>query len=109
MTASGYKNKSSFAALGSGSLQCIACLEEGFKDGMTAKEAQALLTRGISAGIEHDMGSGSNVDVVILTRNPSGGVTREVKRNVKIGASRVQPPLVYDFAPGTTRKYLFEI
>ena len=51
------------------------------------------------------MGSGSNVDVCCITKGP----TIKFERGVKIGASRVQPPLIYDFPIGNTRNPLLYI
>ena len=65
-----------------------------------AQQAEELLIEAISAGITHDMGSGSNVDICCITK---GNV--DFKRNVKIGASRVKPPLVYDFPLDNTRNF----
>mmetsp|Transcript_1583 Transcript_1583/g.5445 ORF Transcript_1583/g.5445 Transcript_1583/m.5445 type:complete len:296 (+) Transcript_1583:113-1000(+) len=57
-----------FGAMGSGSLNAISALESGFKDGMTREEAMELCTRAIRAGIYNDLGSGSNVDLCVITK-----------------------------------------
>jgi 20S proteasome subunit beta 2 len=54
--------------MGSGSLAAMSVLESRFKDGMTQQEATDLLADAIEAGIFNDMGSGSNVDVVTITK-----------------------------------------
>jgi len=64
--------------MGSGSLSAMAVLETDYREGMTQDEAQALCIKAIEAGIYHDLGSGSNVDVVIIKK---GKV--EYKRNLK--------------------------
>lgn len=46
----------------------MAILETYYKDGMTKEEAIKLVVAAIEAGIYHDLGSGSNVDVCIITR-----------------------------------------
>jgi hypothetical protein len=51
------------------------------------------------------MGSGSNVDVCCITPGP----TVKFERGVKIGASRVQPPIIYDFPIGNTRNLAVSI
>jgi 20S proteasome subunit beta 2 len=53
---------------GSGSLAAMAILETYYKEGMTKEEAIQLCVAAIEAGIYHDLGSGSNVDVCIITR-----------------------------------------
>lgn len=53
---------------GSGSLAAMAILETNYKENMSKEEAIALCVRAIEAGIYHDLGSGSNVDVCIITR-----------------------------------------
>lgn len=57
-----------------------------------------MVIEGIEAGIKHDLGSGSNVDVCKITR---GGV--KMYRNIKVGASRVKPPIKYKFPNKNTR------
>lgn len=53
---------------GSGSLAAMAILETNFKENMTKEEAIKLVVAAIEAGIYHDLGSGSNVDVTIITK-----------------------------------------
>lgn len=55
--------------MGSGSLHAMTIFENGYKDDMTREEAVQLCIDAISAGIYHDMGSGSNVDYVVLTKD----------------------------------------
>jgi 20S proteasome subunit beta 2 len=58
-----------FATMGSGSLNAMAVFEAGYKDGMSRDEAIALVTRAIRAGIYNDLGSGSNVDICVITKD----------------------------------------
>jgi 20S proteasome subunit beta 2 len=64
------------------------------------EEAVLLVTEGIEAGIFNDLGSGSNVDVCVIT-----SVTEEpvVQRNVSL-RQNAKPPLHlnYAFPRGTT-------
>ena len=53
---------------GSGSLAAMAILENYYKENMTKEEGIKLVVSAIEAGIYHDLGSGSNVDVCIVTR-----------------------------------------
>ena len=58
-----------FVALGSGSPYAIGILENGFKKNMTLEEGKALVIKAISAGIIHDLGSGSQVDTCVITKD----------------------------------------
>ncbi|CAM5105356.1 unnamed protein product [Natator depressus] len=53
---------------GSGAAAAIAVLEDRFKPDMELAEAQELLADAITAGVLGDLGSGSNVDLCVLTR-----------------------------------------
>jgi len=64
--------------MGSGSLAAMSILETNFREGMTQAEAEALVVKAIEAGVYHDLGSGSNVDVCAIKK---GKV--EYKRPVK--------------------------
>lgn len=58
-----------FHTTGSGSLAAMAILETYYKEGMTKEEAIKLVVAAIEAGIYHDLGSGSNVDVCVIMKN----------------------------------------
>ena len=80
---------------GSGSLAAMAIMETRYKDGMTKDEAINLCVAAIEAGIYHDLGSGSNVDVCVITR---GKV--EYLRNLKHDNFKVfSKPGGYQFKP----------
>ena len=57
-----------FATMGSGSLNAMAVFEAGYRDGMTADEAVALVTEAIRSGVLNDLGSGSNIDICVITK-----------------------------------------
>ena len=57
--------------MGSGSLHAMTIIESKYKDDMTREEAVALVIEAISAGIYHDLGSGSNVDYCGITQEKS--------------------------------------
>ena len=46
----------------------MAILETYYKEGLTKEEAMKLVVAAIEAGIYHDLGSGSNVDICVITR-----------------------------------------
>jgi 20S proteasome subunit beta 2 len=55
-----------FVTMGSGSLAAMAVFEKGYKDDLDEKEAMDLVDQAIQAGIFNDMGSGSNVDLMVI-------------------------------------------
>ena len=57
----------------------MTIFENGYKDDMTREEAVQLCIDAISAGIYHDMRSGSNVDYVVLTKDKAEMFTLLVK------------------------------
>ena len=79
MSNNGYHVYLPYASMGSGSLAAIAILESKFRDGMTEEEAKALVIEAIEAGIFHDLGSGSNVDICVIKKE-----TVDFGRNIKM-------------------------
>ena len=65
--------------MGSGSLAAVSILETKYKDNLELEEARAIVIEAIEAGIFHDLGSGSNVDVCIITKDGT-----EHQRNTKM-------------------------
>jgi 20S proteasome subunit beta 2 len=57
-----------YLTTGSGSLAAMAILETFYKEDMEKEDAIKLVVAAIEAGIYHDLGSGSNVDVCLITR-----------------------------------------
>jgi len=57
-----------YAALGSGGLAAMAVLESKYRSKMSLDEAKLLISQAIKAGIDNDLGSGSQVDLCILYR-----------------------------------------
>jgi len=60
-----------FCTMGSGSLNAMAVYEQSYKEDMTKEEAMELTKRAIRAGIFNDLGSGSNVDLCVITAGKS--------------------------------------
>lgn len=58
-----------YVTMGSGSLAAMSVMETTYRPNMTADEARALVIEAIKGGINNDLGSGSNVDVVHITIN----------------------------------------
>jgi hypothetical protein len=55
-----------YTALGSGGLAAMGVLEDGFQTGMEVEEGVELVKRAVLAGIKNDLGSGSQVDLIII-------------------------------------------
>lgn len=73
-----------FIAMGSGSLDAMAIMEDRYRDDLTLEEAKALVMEAIEAGITHDLGSGNNLDVCVVTAEKT-----EMFRNIKIVGKRL--------------------
>ena len=87
-----------YATMGSGSLNAMAVFEAGFREGMDRAGAVDLAARAVRAGIFNDLGSGSNVDLCVIT---ASGV--EYLRGHEVLTARTYErthPVVYP--PGTT-------
>lgn len=57
-----------FLTLGSGSLAAMGILESQYKEDMTQEEAIRAVVAAIEGGIYHDLGSGNNVDVMLIKK-----------------------------------------
>jgi len=73
-----------YIAMGSGSLDAMAIMEARYKDNLTLEEARALVMEAIEAGITHDLGSGNNLDVCVISKDKV-----EMFRNIKIVGKRM--------------------
>jgi len=58
-----------YVTMGSGSLAAMSVFESGFKPDMEKEDAKKLVRDAIAAGIFNDLGSGSNVDLCIITKD----------------------------------------
>jgi proteasome beta subunit len=57
-----------YASVGTGAEIAIGMLEEGYRDGMSLKEAKDLLVRAIKSAISRDAMSGNGIDLLIITK-----------------------------------------
>eukprot|EP01117_Protostelium_nocturnum_P013120 TRINITY_DN4877_c0_g1_i2.p1 TRINITY_DN4877_c0_g1~~TRINITY_DN4877_c0_g1_i2.p1 ORF type:complete len:261 (-),score=63.17 TRINITY_DN4877_c0_g1_i2:203-985(-) len=90
-----------FVTMGSGSLAAMSIFEAEYKTDLSVEEGIKLVDKAIRAGIFNDLGSGSNVDITVITKD---GV--EIRR----GHARPNPRAfsrTYNFPAGTTSKFLF--
>ncbi|CAH8678526.1 Proteasome subunit beta type-7 [Schistosoma haematobium] len=89
----GSTDKLPYITMGSGSLACMSVLESRFKFDMEQDEAVKLVRDGIAAGIFNDMGSGSNVDICIITKDGTTYIRSYDEANVKgKRAEKYNPP-----------------
>jgi len=65
----GSTDKLPYVTMGSGSLAAMAVFENGYKPNMAKKDAMQLVRDAVAAGIFNDLGSGSNVDLCIITKD----------------------------------------
>jgi len=57
-----------YAAVGTGAEIAIGMLEEGYREGMSLKEAKDLVARAIKSAISRDAMSGNGIDFLIITK-----------------------------------------
>jgi 20S proteasome subunit beta 2 len=89
-----------FVTMGSGSLAAMSIFEAHWCPNMDKAEAMALVGEAIKAGIFNDLGSGSNVDLTVISTKAAGGV--EVFRNWIMPNERPPKEKSYKFARGST-------
>lgn len=94
----GSSDKLPYVSMGSGSLAAMAVFEERFKEDMTEEEAKELVADAIRSGIFNDLGSGSNVDLCVITKDKAEMIRPYHVANVK---SEIQGN--YKFKRGTTK------
>ncbi|KAK4229756.1 nucleophile aminohydrolase [Podospora fimiseda] len=95
--AHGSTDKLPYVTMGSGSLAAMSVFETQWKAHLTQDEAVKLCADAIESGIWNDLGSGSNVDVAIIT--PEKTI---LKRNYIKPNERTQKLKSYVFPKGTT-------
>ena len=95
--AHGSTDKLPYVTMGSGSLAAMSVFETQWKPAMTKDEAIKLTSDAIQAGIFNDLGSGSNVDVAVITSEKTTLLRNYIKPN-----QREQKKRDYKFKRGTT-------
>lgn len=107
----GSSDKLPYVTMGSGSLAAMAVFEDRYRADMNEEEAKELVADAIRAGIFNDLGSGSNVDLCVITKDKTDYIRPYHVANVK-------PPRQgnYLFRQGTTpviksteKKVLYEV
>eukprot|EP00842_Homolaphlyctis_polyrhiza_P002705 jgi/Hompol1/3435/HPOL_003255-RA len=94
----GSSDKLPYVTMGSGSLAAMAIFESKWKANMTRDEAVEIVKDAIEAGIFNDLGSGSNVDVTVITQN-----NVEYIRGYRKPNERGVKEQSYRFPRGTTK------
>ena len=95
--AHGSTDKLPYVTMGSGSLAAMSIFETLWKPNMTREEAIHLTSEAIKAGIFNDLGSGSNVDVCVITGEKTTLLRNYITPNVREKKQRS-----YRFQRGTT-------
>ncbi|XP_053138129.1 proteasome subunit beta type-7 [Hemicordylus capensis] len=65
----GSTDKLPYVTMGSGALAAMAVFEDKFKPDMEEEAAKQLVRDAIAAGIYNDLGSGSNIDLCVLSKS----------------------------------------
>lgn len=93
----GSYDKLPFVTAGSGAAAAAAVFEDRFKPNMELDKAKTLVRDAICAGIFCDLGSGSNVDLCVITDGKA-----EYLRGYDRPATRGQRSGLYRYQPGTS-------
>ncbi|XP_070706991.1 proteasome subunit beta type-10 [Pempheris klunzingeri] len=93
----GSYDKLPFLTMGSGAAAAVSVFEDRFKPNMELGEAKQLVRDAIAAGIFCDLGSGSNVDLCVITE---AGVSYQ--RGYDVIATKGKREGQYRYKPGTT-------
>ncbi|KAI0319465.1 20S proteasome subunit [Amylostereum chailletii] len=93
----GSTDKLPYVTMGSGSLAAMAVFESKWQPDLDREAAVTLVSEAIAAGIFNDLGSGSNIDVCVITQDKTDMLRNFVKPN-----ERVQKEKQYGFRRGTT-------
>ena len=95
--AHGSTDKLPYVTMGSGSLAAMSVFETQWKRQLSRDDAVKLCSDAILAGIFNDLGSGSNVDVAVITKEKTTLMRNFITPNVRVPKQRN-----YRFSKGTT-------
>ncbi|XP_071097248.1 proteasome subunit beta type-7-like [Haliotis cracherodii] len=79
----GSTDKLPYVTMGSGSLAAMAVFEDRFKADMSREDAMQLVRDAIAGGIFNDLGSGSNIDVCVITKDKTEYIRPFDQANLK--------------------------
>jgi len=94
----GSSDRLPYVSMGSGSLAAMAVFEDQYRPDMTEEEGKKLVAAAIRSGIFNDLGSGSNVDLCVITKDKS-----EMIRPYEIANLKGVKQGNYKFNRGTTQ------
>lgn len=86
-----------FVTMGSGSLAAMSVFEDRYRPDMEREEAMELVKDAIRAGIFNDLGSGSSVDLCVITKDKT-----DYLRPYEVSSSRDQKEMEFAYERGTT-------
>lgn len=95
--AHGSTDKLPYVTMGSGSLAAMSVFETRWKKGLDKEGAVKLCADAIQSGIFNDLGSGSNVDVCVITKEKTTLMRNYITPNVRESKQKS-----YIFKRGTT-------
>lgn len=90
-----------YATMGSGSLAAMAMFEADYRDDLEEKDAIELAAKAIESGIFNDLGSGSNVDVCVISKSEGVKYLRNI-HGKDFNARKYQRKAGYAFPRNTT-------
>jgi len=96
----GSTDKIPYATMGSGSLAAMSVFENRWKENMDEATAIHVVRDAIAAGIENDLGSGSNVDITIIRRTEDKPIIHRPYDTIGIKGKRHGR---YTYKTGTTK------
>jgi 20S proteasome subunit beta 2 len=93
----GNTDKLPYTTMGSGCLAAMSVFESRWKPDMEEEEGKKLVRDAIAAGVFNDLGSGSNIDLCVITKSGAKYLRTHEEANKK-----GQRSLDYTYAPGST-------
>ncbi|KAI8034057.1 proteasome subunit beta type-7 [Drosophila gunungcola] len=93
----GSNDKIPYAAMGSGTLAAMSVLEHSWRPDLNREQGKQLVREAISAGVFNDLGSGSNIDLCVITRRGA-----EYLRTDTIASEKGERLGKYGIKPNTT-------
>lgn len=90
-------DKIPYAAMGSGTLAAMAVLEKSWSPELNLEQGKQLVREAITAGVFNDLGSGSNVDLCVITREGA-----KLLRTETIASEKGERLGMYAILPNTT-------
>ncbi|KAF0988213.1 hypothetical protein HZS_8094, partial [Henneguya salminicola] len=93
----GHTDRLPFVTNGSGCLASMSFFESNYREDFDLETAKEFVARGIAAGVMNDLGSGSNVDLCVITKHGM-----EMLRNYWKLYGKTPLLRNYDFPKGTT-------